>query len=84
MYEVYTSEYQRKMLSKDLEQKLAESKDDLIRTQIEMQLEIDKAEAEVERLKEEVTKGARILATIVDALEQAIPWIKETLNPDNK
>ena len=35
---------------------------------------------EVERLKEELKRGARILATIVDALEQAVPWIKGTLN----
>ena len=40
-----------------------------------------KAEAEVERLTEELTKGARILATIVTALEDAVPWIKGTLNP---
>ena len=32
-------------------EQLDESKADLMRTQIEMQLEIDKAEAEVERLK---------------------------------
>jgi hypothetical protein len=44
----------------------------------------EKAEAEVERLNQEVTKGARILATIVDALEQAAPWIKATLNTTDK
>lgn len=38
-------------LARQLERELDESKADLIRTQIEMQLEIDRSEAEVERLK---------------------------------
>jgi hypothetical protein len=42
------------------------------------------SKAEVERLNGEVMKGARILATLVDALEQAVPWIKGTLNPTDK
>jgi len=45
---------------------------------------LKKLKAEVERLKGEVMKAARMLATIVDALEQAVPWIKTTLNPTNK
>ncbi len=44
----------------------------------------EKAEAEVERLKDELKKGARILATIVTALQDAVPWIKSTLNPETK
>ena len=49
---------------------------------VSKQLERELAEKtkEVERLKEELKRGARILATIVDALEQAVPWIKGTLN----
>ena len=38
--------------ARELERELDESKADLMRTQIEMQLEIDRATAEVERLKE--------------------------------
>jgi hypothetical protein len=37
------------------------AEDDLIRTQIEMQLEIDKAEAEVERLREQL-ESTKLLA----------------------
>lgn len=46
--------------------------------------ELKELNNEVERLNGEVMKGARILATIVDALEQAVPWIKATLNPTEK
>ena len=43
-----------------------------------------KAEAEVHRLHGEVMKGARILATIVDTLEQGVSWIKVTHNQQTK
>ena len=41
-----------------------------------------KAEAEVERLRDELAKGEKVLSTIVSALEDAVPWIRETLNRD--
>lgn len=42
----------------------------------------EKAETEVERLRNELAKGAKVLSTIVTALEDAVPWIRETLNRD--
>ena len=42
----------------------------------------EKAKAEVERLRDELAKGEKVLSTIVSALEDAVPWIRETLNRD--
>ena len=46
--------------SRQLECELDESNADLMRTQIEMQLEIDRSKAEVERLKELIIKAAEL------------------------
>jgi hypothetical protein len=48
-----------------LTQELSDSRDDLMRTQIEMQLEIDRGEAEAERLKEYIE---RLQATLIPYL----------------
>jgi hypothetical protein len=41
--------------ARELERELNDSRDDLMRTQIEMQLEIDRGEAEIERLEKAIT-----------------------------
>ena len=47
-----------------------------------MQSKIDELQAEVERLRDELKKGEFVLSTMVTALENAVPWIKEHLNRD--
>ena len=47
-----------------------------------LQKELKEAKAEVERLRDELAKGEKVLSTIVSALEDAVPWIRETLNRD--
>ena len=49
---------------------LEESTADLMRTQIEMQLEIDKAEAEVERLREQLESTKQIAVKFWNVLEE--------------
>ena len=48
----------------------------------EIERELTASKAEVERLKDELAKGVKVLSTIVTALENAVPWIRTTLNRD--
>ena len=48
----------------------------------ELERRAEKAEAEVASLKDELAKGVKVLSTIVTALENAVPWIRTTLNRD--
>ena len=64
-------------------EQLDESKADLIRTQIEMQLEIDKAEAEVERLRELLNRALECLKVYGGILGvEAAKQISEELAPE--
>jgi ribosomal protein L37E len=65
-----------------LEAEVAELKENAQRIGINRYEQLKKTEAEVERLREELKKGTTVLSTIVTALEDAVPWIRETLNRD--
>jgi len=55
-----------------LKEQLSDSRDDLMRTQIEMQLEIDRGEAEVEKLEVEYWFMEEALTKEIEALKEEI------------